>query len=63
MSGIFYDPHRRRLHRVDGTPQPGWRLVTHDVAAGPNQCRRIMREWLPAEELLNLDWSGAPGNA
>lgn len=57
MSGIFYDPKGRRLRSVRGTPDAGWTLVTHNLNAGVHQCRRIMREWLPAEELTRVDWT------
>ncbi len=65
MSGIFYDPNRRRLHVVTGPPEPGWLFVTHDIGARPHQCRRIMRDWLPPDELYRVDWSGVrqPGVA
>lgn len=56
MPGIFYDPTRRTLHRVDERPEDGWLLVTHDVAASSNRCRRIMREWLPSADLFAIDW-------
>ena len=58
MTGIFYDPARRRLHVVAGPPHPDWLFVTHDTGARPHQCRRIMRDWLPPEELCRVDWSG-----
>lgn len=57
MSGIFYDATAHRLVRVVGTPDPSWRLVTHDLSPGVNHCRRILREWLPSEELFRVDWS------
>ncbi len=57
MSGIFYDPAGRRLHAVTAGPQPGWTLVTHNLDATIHQCRRIMREWVPSEELFRVDWS------
>ena len=57
MSGIFYDPRSRRLHAVDSSPEPGWTLVTHNLDAGLHQCRRIMREWLPQDEIFRVDWS------
>jgi hypothetical protein len=57
MSGIFYDPHRRRVVRVQGTPEPTWTFVTHSLTASANQCRRIMREWIPPDELFSVDWS------
>ena len=57
MSGIFYDPASRRVHRVEGHPPASWSFVTHNLSAGVNQCRRIMREWLPTEELFVVDWS------
>jgi hypothetical protein len=63
MSGIFYDPHRRRLHIVHGAADPRWTLVTHNVCAGIHQCRRIMREWLPSDELGEVDWSGIQRSA
>jgi hypothetical protein len=56
MSGIFYDSATRRLYAVDEAPDPAWTLVTHNVNAGPHQCRRIMREWLSVEEIWNVDW-------
>jgi len=56
MSGIFYDPSARRLHAVRSTPEPGWTLVTHNLDAGPHHCRRIMREWLPLEEMFRVEW-------
>ncbi len=61
MSGIFYDPKERRLRRVDGKPDSNWQLVTHNQQAGVHQCRRIMREWLPAEEFCSIDWNLEPG--
>ena len=60
MSGIFYDPKERRLRRVDGKPDAGWQLVTHNQQAGAHQCRRIMREWLQAEEFRSIDWNLEP---
>ncbi|MGE5596270.1 MAG: hypothetical protein ACM3S1_09570 [Hyphomicrobiales bacterium] len=57
MSGIFYDPKARRMRAVNGTPQAEWAFVTHNLNAGVHQCRRIMREWLPSEELSRVDWS------
>ena len=57
MSGIFYDPANRRLHCVSDAPQPGWRLITHDMNASTHQCRRIMKEWLPSEELFSVQWA------
>jgi hypothetical protein len=56
MSGIFYDPGRKQLHRVSGAPGAGWLLVTHDLDASANRCRRIMREWVTRDELLSIDW-------
>jgi hypothetical protein len=61
MSGIFYDPRTRKLRRVDGKPPAEWQLVTHNVDAGLHQCRRIMREWLRAEEISGIDFT--PGEA
>jgi hypothetical protein len=50
MTGIFYDPAARRLRTVEhGVPDPAWTFVTHDLRAGTHQCRRILREWLPAD--------------
>lgn len=57
MSGIFYDPANRRLHCVSDAPPPGWRLITHDLNASTHQCRRIMKEWLPSEELFSVQWA------
>lgn len=57
MSGIFYDPRSRRLHTVRTDPEPGWTLVTHNLDAGLHHCRRIMREWLPQDEVLLVEWS------
>jgi hypothetical protein len=62
MTGIFYDPRRRCLRRVEGQPPPGWTLVTHDLGASANHCRRKMSEWLSREELAAIDWTPArPG--
>jgi hypothetical protein len=57
MSGIFYDPRSRRLHAVQSSPEPGWTLVTHNLEAGMHHCRRIMREWLPQDEMFRVDWT------
>lgn len=57
MSGIFYDPKGRRLRSVHGTPDAAWTLVTHNLNAGGHQCRRILREWLPADEIIRIDFS------
>ena len=57
MSGIFYDPRARRLHAVRSSPDPGWTLVTHNLEAGPHHCRRIMREWLPQDEIFKVEWT------
>ena len=57
MSGIFYDPRARRLHAVRSSPEPGWTLVTHNLEAGRHQCRRIMCEWLPQDEIFQVDWN------
>ncbi|MEO8538625.1 MAG: hypothetical protein ABI577_02715 [bacterium] len=57
MSGIFYDPAARRLHAVHTNPEPSWTLVTHNLDANLHHCRRIMREWLPQEELFHIDWT------
>jgi hypothetical protein len=56
MSGIFYDPTARRLHAIQGTPEPSWTLVTHNLQAGAHQCRRILREWLSADDIWKIDW-------
>lgn len=57
MSGIFYDPATRRLRAVRGTPHPDWAFVTHNLNANPHRVRRILREWLPSEEIAGIDWS------
>jgi len=57
MAGIFYDPRERRLYAVDRTPDTAWTLVTHNADAGAHLCRRIMREWLPADDLAGVDWN------
>jgi hypothetical protein len=57
MSGIFYDPRSRTLHAVRSHPEPGWALVTHNLEAGLHHCRRIMREWLPADEMFRVEWT------
>jgi hypothetical protein len=57
MSGIFYDPRTRQLRRVQGKPGADWQLVTHNVDAPLHHCRRIMREWLRAEEISHVDFS------
>ena len=59
MTGIFYDPGHRCLRHVDGRAQPGWTLITHDLSASANHCRRIMSEWLSREELAAVDWTPA----
>lgn len=59
MSGIFYDPRARRLERVhDGSPLPEWAFVTHNLHASAHQCRRILREFLPADVLTNIHFEG-----
>ena len=57
MRGIFYDPRARRLHAVLTDPEPGWTLVTHNLDASVHHCRRIMREWLGADEMFRVDWT------
>ena len=57
VSGIFYDPKGRRLHCVQGKPDAEWTLVTHNLNAGGHQCRRIMREWLPSDEIGRIDFT------
>lgn len=57
MSGIFYDATLRRVVRVTGTPDPSWKLVTHDLTPAVNHCRRILREWMATEDLFLVDWS------
>ena len=57
MSGIFYDPKGRRLRSVQSTPDAGWTLVTHNLNAGSHQCRRIMGEWLPSDEIGRIDFT------
>ena len=56
MSGIFYNPSRKELHRIYDHPGTGWLLVTHDLSASSNRCRRIMREWLSSSDLAAIDW-------
>jgi len=57
MSGIFYNPGARRLVPVfEGTPRPEWAFVTHNLEASAHQCRRILREFLPADVLSNVDF-------
>ena len=63
MTGIFYDANRRRLCVVQGAADPAWTLVTHNLHAGPHQCRRIMREWLGLDELGQIDWSAVQHSA
>jgi len=58
VSGIFYDREERRLRAVRGSAHPGWTLVTHNMEAGPHLCRRIMREWVPPDEVLAIDFTG-----
>lgn len=57
MAGIFYDARFRRVALVEGPPEPGLTLVTHNLHASVNQCRRIMREWLAPDVLASVDWS------
>jgi len=57
MPGIFYDPVSRRLHAVRSSPDSHWTLVTHNVDAGAHLCRRIMREWLPPEDMCRIEWT------
>lgn len=59
MAGIFYDPRARKLRVIHGVPEPGLSLVTHNTTAGLRQCRRILREWLPAEEAVAADWGAS----
>lgn len=63
MSGIFYDPKERRLRTVQGTPEAEWTLVTHNLNAKPHQCRRIMREWLTADEIWLVDCQAVEAEA
>ncbi|MBI5946714.1 MAG: hypothetical protein HY875_01075 [Chloroflexi bacterium] len=56
MSGIYYDPSERRLRLVAGTAEPAWPLVTHNLAAPMHRCRRILRGWLPADEIDTIEW-------
>lgn len=62
MTGVFYDPRSRRLFRVRGAADPAWMLVTHNLEAGLHHCRRIMSEWLSADELVSVDWSTSEQN-
>lgn len=58
MSGIFYDPATRRLHNVaEGTADPSWTLVTHNLLATEHHCRRILREILSREDALRVDFT------
>jgi len=57
MKGIFYDRATRRLYSVNGMPDPDWTLISHNLEATFNQCRRVLRELLTMEELANVDWS------
>ena len=59
MSGIFYDSRSRQLRKVQGSPDPAWTLVTHNLEAGEHHCRRILREWVSPEDLRSIDWSAA----
>ncbi len=56
MSGIYYDPAGRRLHLVLGAAEPAWPLVTDNLAAPAHRCRRILRGWLPPEEIDAIEW-------
>jgi hypothetical protein len=40
-----------------GTPDPSWKFVTHDLSPAVNHCRRILREWIPSEDLFLVDWT------
>jgi hypothetical protein len=57
MSGIFYDPSARCLRAVETAAPHDWTLVTHDLGASINLCRRILREWLSPKEVSRIDWS------
>lgn len=57
MAGIFYDPRARRLYAVDFAPNAEWTLITHNPEASAHQCRRIMCEWLRADDLDAIDWT------
>lgn len=57
MSGIFYDPSACCLRAVQTAAPHDWTLVTHNLDASINLCRRILREWLTQEEISRLDWS------
>jgi hypothetical protein len=57
VAGIYYDRRAHRLRAVPGAADPEWTFITHNVAAGRHQCRRIMGEWLSPEELASIDWS------
>jgi len=57
MSGIFYDPSARCLRAMDADAPRDWPLVTHNLDASINLCRRILREWLSPEEVSHVDWS------
>ncbi len=62
MSGIFYDPSARCLRTVESAAPHDWTLVTHNLDASINHCRRILREWLTFEELSQVDWSAVDRN-
>ncbi len=62
MSGIFYDPSARCLRAVESAAPHDWTLVTHNLDASINHCRRILREWLTFEELSQVDWSAVDRN-
>ena len=61
MKGIFYDRAALRLYVVEGAPHPDWTLISHNLEATPNQCRRVLRELLTVEDLARVDWSGVHG--
>ncbi|MFN0147538.1 MAG: hypothetical protein ACKVT1_13575 [Dehalococcoidia bacterium] len=58
MRGIFYDRTALCLHLVEGVPHPDWTLISHNLDATPNQCRRVLRELLTIEDLARVNWSG-----
>ncbi len=57
MIGIVYDRNTKQLRRIDGPLEPSCALVTHNLGARRHRCRRILQEWLPANEVREIDFS------
>jgi hypothetical protein len=57
VKGIYLERAAYRLHVVEGTPPAEWTLISHNLEATPNQCRRVLREVLTLQELAAVDWS------